>query len=60
MLIYQPLVIIAAHDCREPLLKDIQDTHEWDTYILAHGLRATCESVDGTHIKPLPKIDERR
>ncbi|XP_067946654.1 tripartite motif-containing protein 3-like isoform X2 [Watersipora subatra] len=49
-----------AHDCREPVMKDMQDNHQWDTYLLAHGLRATVESATGAHSKPKLKMDDRR
>lgn len=58
---YHCIDLILAHDCREPIVKDHQDTHKWDAFILSHGLKATCENVDKLHQRRIPKsLDDKR
>ncbi|KAF6017876.1 hypothetical protein EB796_023815 [Bugula neritina] len=48
-----------AHDCRQPVVKDYQNPHHWESKILAYGLNATCDSVDITHTRPILKFEEK-
>lgn len=50
---YYSLVLynITAHDCRTDVIKEHEDKKEWETWLLSHGLNATCRSIDDMHYK---------
>ena len=44
-------MFVSVHDCRMESVKDRTATTEWETWMLSHGLAATCRSVDDMHFK---------